>query len=192
MALAVQWQALAGADPPRSAVLPRSQARAGCLPGQAHLREQGSLASRLHSPPVETTLVAYAREHAQAPQVIVHKAPGAETYGQINSRQHEDDEVKRQTKSRGACKKEHESRGNKKCCANALRKAVRHRVILYNPWTQQLRRQNNAAIDQAIRTYCRCKGRNRQDNSGDQDDNRLVENEPQGGKHHSRGLREFS
>ncbi len=90
------------------------------------------------------------------------------------------------------CKKEHESRGNKKCCTDALRKAVRHRIIFYNPWTHQVQRQDNAAIDQTIRTYCRYKGRNRQDDSGDQDDDRLVEKKPKGGKHYSGGLREFS
>src|SRR5260370_3271987 len=90
MELPVQRQVRAGADPPRSADPPRLRARAVCLPGQAHLREQGSLTSQLHSPPVETALVAYSREHTQASQVIVHKAPGAETYGQINSGQHED------------------------------------------------------------------------------------------------------
>src|SRR5207247_4540767 len=96
------------------------------------LSVQEYLASRSHPSPVKATLVAYARQEADAPKVIVDKTASAEANGQIDACQHKDDQIECPTNRCSSGEVEDKRRGNKKCCADALGEAVRSGVILDN------------------------------------------------------------
>jgi hypothetical protein len=73
---------------------------------------------------MKAAFVTYSRQQAQTPQVIVDKAPRAETNGQIYARQYKDNQIERPTNNSGFRQKEYKGKGYKKCCSSPLRETM--------------------------------------------------------------------